>query len=132
VGIGADARIVGFFDAEEVVDGDWAGSGGLLSESNGTCQKKKCGENGQTKVHADNSGRDEDEKSLAECITGVVAGGDGWGVALRGPGERGAGLRRPPLQRRWCWIVLVARLKKISLGLIFLLHAGAGIVFFRK
>src|SRR5260370_42659022 len=54
---------MGFFDTEEVVDRDGARRSGLLRGSNGTCQKKNCEKARPAKLHADDSGRNWNEKA---------------------------------------------------------------------
>src|SRR5258705_89327 len=54
---------MGFFDTEEVVHRDGARRSGLLRGSNGTSQKKNCKKARRAKLHADDSGRNWNEKA---------------------------------------------------------------------
>src|SRR5258708_34210702 len=54
---------MGFFDTEKIIHGDGARRSGLLRGSNGTSQKKNCKKARRAKLHADDSGRNWNEKA---------------------------------------------------------------------
>src|SRR5258708_1514628 len=54
---------MGFFDTEKIIHRDGARRSGLLRGSNGTCQKKNCRKARPAKLHADDSGKNWNEKA---------------------------------------------------------------------